>query len=396
MKKLYPLLLLMLILSLPLIACALTGEVKEKAVEKAVELEATAEEMVAEVAESTETPVIEPTATPMVEPTATPVPEEEKEEAPLPTATSAPTEPVEEEEFEVAEIPDWIETYRMLLTMEGEGTEEGKTTSGSAEIRGEYIVEPPSERILITSAEEGGEPQTMESIAIENTTWLNTGEGWMQMQMDEQQGFAAFGFGFWDTEQFVGGMEGFKRIRPDKEVNGVPCEHYAFDESALAEMMAESMGGVTAARGEVWISKEDRFVVKYTWHLEGEDIGPEGGKGVSDWSWEIYDINAPITIEPPATAEEIGATGEFPMMPDAQVTMAMGTMTMYTTASLVEEVVVFYEREMATAGWTQEGETTQMEAMATMQFTKEGQSVNVTIMPAEEEEGSQVMLTSTE
>lgn len=402
MKKLYALLLLTLVLSLSLTACCgILGKVKEKTIERAVGLEATAEEIAAEVIEPTATSVTEkeiapaterqPTAT-AVPPTATPVPEGEKK-ASLPTATPALMEPVEEK-LEVAEIPEWLETYRTLLTIGWKRTQEDKTTSGSAEIRGEYIADPLSERIVIASAEEGEEPQTMEWIAIEKTTWLNTGEGWMQMQTDEQQALATFGFGFWDAMEFFGDMEDYQRIRPDKEVNGVLCEHYAFDERALAEMLAPSVGGVTAATGEAWISKEDRFVVKYIWHVEGEKVGPAGGAGTADWSWEIYDINRPITIEPPA-AEEIGpAAGELPMMPDAQVTVSMGGMIMYTTASPVEDVVAFYETEMPSAGWTQEGETTRTGSMAMTQFTKEGQSVNMMVVPAEEGSGSQVTLTT--
>ena len=399
MRKLYSLLLLVLVLSLSLTACCgVIGKVREKAVEKAVELEATAEEVAAE--------AIEPTATPITEPTLTPVLEEEREETPLPTVTPTSVESAEEEEtplptptplevaeeeFEVAEIPGWIETYRTLLTMGWEGTEEGETTSGSVEIRGEHIITPSAEHIFITSAEEGEEPQTMEWIAIEKTTWLNTGEGWMQMQTDEMQTPSMFGL--WDTGELFGGMEGYRRIRPDEEVNNLACEHYAFDESALTETIAESMGGVTAASGEAWISKKDHFVVKCAWHVEGKEVGPEGGQGAADWAWEIRDINAPITIEPPISAEEIGGeTGKLPMMPDAQVTMAVAGMTTYTTDSSLEDVVAFYETEMPTAGWAQEGETTQTEDLAMMEFSKEEQSASV-VITAEEGEGSQVMLT---
>jgi len=384
MKRLYPLLLLILVLALSITACG--GKPKEQAQVKATT------EAVEPTATSRPEREITPTETKQPTPTATPTPKEEKE-TPLPTATLAPTTPAEEEKPKTTEIPDWIKTYRTLLTMKWQSTQENKTTSGSAEVRGEYIVDPPREHIIITSTEEGKEPQTMEWIALEKTAWLNAGGDWMQVQMDEQQALASFGFGFWATPGLLSDIEGYKRIQPDEEINGILCEHYALDEDALAKMLAESMGGVTAASGEAWVSKKDHFTVKYIWHMEGKDVGLEGGEGTADWSWEIHDINVPLTIEPPAVEEIGGAARELPMMPDAQVTMAMGSMTMYTTASSVEDVVAFYEAQMPVAGWTQKGETTQMESATLMEFTKKDQSAHIMITPAEEGEGSQVMLT---
>lgn len=377
MKRLYFLFLLILALALSVTACG--GKPKEQ-----VQMKATTE-VVKPTATSS------PTETRQPAPRTTPTPK--KTETPLPTAAPIPTKTEVEEELRTTEIPDWIKTYRTLLTMKWESTQEDKTISGSAEVRGEYIVDPTREHIIIISSEEGKEHQKMEWVAIEKTAWLNAGGGWMQVQMDEQQALASFGFDFWVTPGLLSDIEGYKRIQPDEEINGIPCEHYALDENALAKILAESIGGVKAARGEVWVSKQDHFTVKYIWHLEGKDVSLEGGEGTADWSWEIHDINIPLTIEPPAVEGIGGAARRLPMMPDAQVTMAMGSMTMYTTASSVEDVVAFYKAQMPAAGWTQEGEPTQIEGATMIKFTKEGKSASMMITPAEEGEGSQVMLT---
>lgn len=55
-------------------------------------------------------------------------------------------------------------------------------------------------------------------------------------------------------------------------------------------------GGITEAKGDVWIAVEG-FPVKYILKASGTDA--EGNRGSIEWRMELRDVNQPISIEPP-------------------------------------------------------------------------------------------------
>ena len=403
MKKLYPLLLLlMLVLSLPLMACGLTGRVREKAAERAAK-------KVAEVVEPTATPVPEPEkeATPAVEkePTPTAVPP-----MATPTAISTPTPASEQPAKQppaapsgaaglIAKPEDALDSYRMRSTMR---TQEDDGSWGPLfKMETEWVREPPARHMVMYGESEA---EGMEIITIGDTTWMKMGDIWMTSEAGESPEEAGPPV---DLESILQEMEGGMTLVGEETVNGVHCKRYTLDVEVsvpLPRPEGAPQGETDLAQeitvhvqGEAWVADQSDLppvIIRAETQGEMTFKAPSGDRTmVVQEEREVYDINTPITIEPPAEAEEIGAASEFPMMPDAQVTMAMGPMTTYTTASSVKDVGTFYEREMPAAGWIR-GETTQIEGLAMMQFTKEGRSVSVMIMPAEEGSGSQVMLTS--
>jgi len=68
----------------------------------------------------------------------------------------------------------------------------------------------------------------------------------------------------------------------------------------------------------------------------------------------------------------------------------LGDMTIYKTASKPADVLAFYQKELAAAGWKPFGEPTSVEGLATMEFTRDGQRASITI--TSEGEGSQVLI----
>jgi hypothetical protein len=80
------------------------------------------------------------------------------------------------------------------------------------------------------------------------------------------------------------------------------------------------------------------------------------------------------------------------MMPDATEKARMGPVLSYKTAARPKDVVEFYGKEMAKAGWLPEGEPEVADELSTLSFAKGGATVQIVIMPADGK--TQVMATT--
>jgi len=309
-----------------------------------------------------------------------------------PVATQAPTgEGTGEEEITYKPVEElgWLNSYRTRVLIKWETLDEPKEES-SMEMVSEFVKEPPARRFIMSGTGTGeGDTGNIEYIQIGDQTWMKMGEeaGWMQVSTDEEA--FTFGEGF-AGEDFVKDLEGARRVLPDEDMNGVLCRHYAFDETML--FGAAALGELTKANGEIWVSAADGFTVKYTFNAEGQDLmgTTEDRPGRVTMEYEVYDINANIVIEPPAG---VGVPEDIPLMADAEVSVVMEGMIMYSTASSVEDVVAFYKAEMPANGWTEDPNAAySMEGVAGLKFTKEDRAASFMISYDEENKKTNVMI----
>ncbi len=235
--------------------------------------------------------------------------------------------------------------------------------------------DPAARRTVITS--EGGEtPGTMELVQIGDTSWLCSEEGCIQTSASEE---TEFGDVLFDPEDFK--TSDYKYVGRDT-VNGVRSRHYelTLDPADLAVL---AQGEITSVQADVWISDEaglPQYVTRFTISWEGTT---DGKKVTGGWTYEVYDVNKPITIEPPE-----GATGvpeDVPLYEGATDLTIMGEMIMYSCADGVAAVAEFYRNEMPGQGWTA-GEESTLGDMITQEWTKGNRKANITILPKDEGE----------
>jgi len=113
---------------------------------------------------------------------------------------------------------------------------------------------------------------------------------------------------------------------------------------------------------------------------EGQDPASQQ-QGHVEWEYEVSDVNVPISIEPPAGCADAGS--EFPIMPDATSMNTFGGMVSYQSASTFDDVVAFYQDQMAAEGWTNTGDGLISAGTAMLNFTRDGDSAAVTITGAD-------------
>jgi hypothetical protein len=268
---------------------------------------------------------------------------------PRPTPTEEPPEPTSPpEDFQFGEATDLsrLSSYRLSYDFRWESTEEGQTETGSWQMIQEVVKQPPAQRTVWSSVEDG-EESSYESIQIGPETYINSGDGWIVMvsgSAEEPQMDALFS----DPFDVVSGNTG-KLVQRNVVVNGLSTDHYQFDESTLGATIG--LGVVAKAQGDVWVSTEYDVVVKYSARYEGEDLAATGGSGVLELDFELSDVNQPISIEAPAGVES-PIPADIPIMDDATDLFAVEGMVSFATSQSLEEVTTFYDAQLATQGWT--------------------------------------------
>ncbi|MGB9870654.1 MAG: hypothetical protein ACPLYD_03230 [Anaerolineae bacterium] len=298
----------------------------------------------------------------------------------------SPTEgPATEEAPPLKIAPNALEnlnSYRSRLvwrqTVEGSATE--TLTMEQEETR-----EPAARRIVIT-VEGGDNPGTMELVQIGDTSWMcSPDSGCIQTQTSGEE-LTGFGEGMiFKPEDFA--SSDYQYVGRDT-VNGVRSRHYTLN--ITPEMlMGMVQGTVTATKAEVWVADEagmPEYVTRFTLSWEGTQ--EDGKKIQGDWAYEVYDVNKPVTIQPPE-----GATGvpeDIPFYPGATDQTIMGALIMFSSADPVANVAEFYRQEMPRQGWTA-GEEGTLGNIITQEWTKGDRKASLMISP-KDEGGCSVMI----
>ncbi len=284
-----------------------------------------------------------------------------------------------------------LDSYRSMMTYRTE-TEDG-TVKDEGSIYIEETREPQAYHMVITDkGEDGG---TMEIIIVGQDQWINLDGEWMYSQAspDEMDDFG-MGMIFTPDEIFSGAANGDYDYVGKEKINGIRTKHYRFD---LDPAQAADFGDVTdmtEGQADVWVADEPNlphFPVKLVIVTKGEI--EDGVQGTATIEMEITDVNAPITIEPPADAAA-GLPGDLPEYPNATDVAILGDMYSFQTGDDVATVQSFYEEALNNAGWTK-SETTEMEGMVMQTWTKDNESIMLMISAADEG-GSSVIITAGE
>ncbi|MBC7226470.1 MAG: hypothetical protein H5T61_04475 [Thermoflexales bacterium] len=314
------------------------------------------------------------TATPP--PAATGTPPSGGQATPLPPS---PTEEPATEEAPPLEIaPNALEnlnSYRARLVMRQ--TVEGGATE-TLTMEQEETREPAARRIVLT-AEGGDNPGTLELVQIGDTSWMcSPDSGCIQTQQSAEEA-TQFGEGIlFKPEDFA--SSDYRYVGRDT-VNGVRSRHYTLE---LTPEMLEGIvsGTVTATNADIWVADEagmPAYVTRLTVSWEGTQ--EDGKKIQGDWTYEVYDVNKPITIQPPEGAT--GAPEDIPIYPGATDQTIMGTLIMFSSADPVEDVAEFYRNEMPGQGWTA-GEESTLGNVVMQEWTKGDRKASLMISPKDE------------
>lgn len=306
----------------------------------------------------------------------------------VPTETVAPTVPPTAE-TEAAPPPqvasdalEHLSSYRMHVSIQQ--TVEGEAPQ-SFTMEMEETREPRATRILLTGEEEGG---ALEIVQIGDMTWMCSAEGeCIQTQQSAEDTVRAFGEGAFINPTDIFDWEKYEYVGRDT-VNGIRSRHYVVTVSP-SELAGITEGTVTEAKADVWVADEageSAYVTRFILSWAGTR---EDGKRISGtWSYEVYDVNKPLTIQPPAGAQAMPE--DIPACSGATSRTMMGNTLVFSCPDGPESVAEFYRTEMPRQGWTA-GEESTLGNMVVQEWSKGDRKVSLTIM-ASDEGGCSVMV----
>jgi hypothetical protein len=362
----------LVLLSLPTLACGLLGG--EEAPTEVPATEAPAEEEVEE-------EVIEATDTP------------EPAEAPTETPEPAAEAPELGDLSDLGSTLENFESYRLSVVMSftGEGSD---AQEAGVNIETARVSDPLSSRTTISlrgqMVEEAGGMDSLSIAEVEDQVFMVLpGMGCVAGSGDELGGATDEFSDIFDTEDLLGEVDGAEFVG-EEEVNGVDVYHYRFDETNVESSENE----LRELEGDVFIAQDGNYVVRMVVDGVGTmDLFDEGAdeEGTVHLEYNVTDVGADIEIEIPEGCEETGS--EFPMMEDAANQASFGGFTSYETAASVDEVVAFYEEEMAALGYEAGEDQFIAEDTAILSFVQEGMpEISVTIN--QEDDTTSVLIAS--
>jgi hypothetical protein len=286
---------------------------------------------------------------------------------------------------------DKLKSYRMNWQAEWKSTESGNTESAAWNWVEEFSSNPQALHWTwqLTDSKDASKNSSMEWWQIADTTYMLTkdasGKGQcMSFSSADQKNQLTKGL---FNPGSLGSVSNAKLAGTDT-VNGIKTKHYKYDEKSAVLFAGAKVNG------DIWVATDGDYVVKETvnWSGAGGLFGAgSSAKGDGKWTWEITDVNQPITIKAPDNCG--GAASDIPVMKDATEQNRIGDMLMYKTPTKLADVVKFYQTQMPAAGWQPAGEPQITDEYAQLEFTKGDQKAQV--MLTVEQDTTQVVVNVT-
>lgn len=155
-------------------------------------------------------------------------------------------------------------------------------------------------------------------------------------------------------------------------LEGVSAVHYTFDENAVDAV------GVAEAVGDLWVSADGGFPLKYVLQADGgAAYFGEGIEGTMTWEFELSLPNQVAAIPLPDDCP-LGLV-DLPMLTNASEVVSQPGFTGYLTSSGPEDVAAFYEEALSAEGWEAIGESIVSDAGARLQFSNADRLLTISV-----------------
>lgn len=271
-------------------------------------------------------------------------------------------------------------SYRLLVEMRFEETEASQR-SGSMTLDTRRIVQPPASQVQMTVSgafgadfPDLGDGASLTFVEIEGTSYsVIPGVGCISGAGGSE---LAGEFGdVVDTDDLISEIEDAEYVG-DETVNGVATHHYRFDETSFSN----SDNQLQEATGDLYVSQEHNYVVRMEVEGIGEmDLFDEGAsQGRLSMTMDVLDVDQPFVIEPPEGCDASGS--EFPVMDGSRDLATFAGLTTYAVDASLNDVVAFYQNEMAALGYELEADPLITDSTALLTFSAEGMpTVSVTL-----------------
>ena len=320
---------------------------------------------------------------------------------PAPTPTPTPTpEPAPTIDYRSA--LDTLDTYRVQASLAVIPDPNTGLEPRRLDVEMEVLNRPQrARRTIIRGLKSMARPQdryrtsdVLKFIEIGGDLYVSTGATWLKTpaQNDPQQGIL-------DPALLIPDPNLFTLAGDIETVNGVPAIPYTFQSAAtLAYLSNEERAAITRVEGTVWLAQEGKFIVRYRAVAEGTAFAfafsPDPFPGRVEVTYDVRDVNAPLTIERPRDAlgeAERVEEGEpilldgfdnvpLPLPGDAEVVFQTRQLAIFTTRQSPEEVARFYANQLTALGWERQPVGQVSSRAVHQRWTRNGYELRLTIV----------------
>ncbi len=269
--------------------------------------------------------------------------------ADVPAPQDAPRSVTVEEDIEFGpgslDLPDLrlglaeASGYESRLTVTFEGTLSGRPTNWSGTYTYASTLAPRARQLTIETAGEGSQPPVL-MLELQGVAYEQEGEELCMGALIDPANSALEEL---EPAAQLPSLFGVEEAGTEA-LDGVQAAHYTFDERALTE------AGSSKTAGELWLASEGGYVLRYHEATTGDaNYFGEGTEGTLTYDYELTAINQPAAIILPEHCPP--GLVDAPMLADAANVENSPGLTMYETASSLEDVLAFYEQELPKLGW---------------------------------------------
>jgi hypothetical protein len=146
-------------------------------------------------------------------------------------------------------------------------------------------------------------------------------------------------------------------------INGVPADHYTFDEHALGQ------AGLATSTGEMWVASDGGYILKYVLTTKGNgNYFGEGVEGTLQWDYELTGVGQPVTITLPDDCP--AGILNVPQLPDASNVTNLPGVLRFDTATSLADIAAFYQAQIPTLGWAPGNDPTFTDTSMIEDFTQ--------------------------
>ena len=270
---------------------------------------------------------------------------------------------------------DTLDSYQLTFTMLFEGEENGQKKTGNMSTVEKVVKSPPARHMSVTglglsgATASGTAAETVEMIQIGDQQYMKLNGQCLQVGQADQSPLQ----NALSPNELFGSLRG-ERVLGRETINGVPTTHYLVNDGGASAL------GYIQSKSEVWVADDGQYVVKAIFEATGKDafFGNSQTEGTIRWTYELSNINAPITIEAPA---DCGLSEDIPVLPDATDQISMGNTTIYNTSRSLKDVIAFFEKELEDRGWVKADESQiSADTMAQLSYTKDKSTLRITLL----------------
>lgn len=225
-------------------------------------------------------------------------------DTPVPAVAESAATGDELANFTTVEEAAAIGSYRMRISM----TSTSARGTDNVQIEGEYVKEPPAER-LVMNYDQSGETQTMEMLLVDGVRYMQAKGMWMAApdMVPNLKELTLI------TPSDMGEIgSGLVRIG-DETVNGRATTHFRGDKNTIPVVGTEGdtldASQLEEAQIDLWVDQAANFLVKMQLTMKGDKNDADAEY---DMTFEYYDFNADIVLEKPENALSLPGMGQPP------------------------------------------------------------------------------------